>query len=276
METYTHIPTTFERMVDKLPYYLQNGEHIKAYYKSFAILYDELIDIFSDILNFMDVDQAEGYALDLIGDTMNCPRVPPYTSDEEYRRMLKVQIMKNNSSGRIEDINEIAKSLMGDIFLGLKQGYQSLEFNNEPAMIEVNVSADKISEKTTKTNTVNLKSGTVNSGTHKIGVGIEGIPTKITQKKFKGIEIPNLKYAIPIGVRLEYDIKSKPNIIKVKPRHVTTFKYNSQTVKCISKQTLTKLCLKNIIKVISEYNIYNIMDLECGVPFSGAEVGVLL
>lgn len=273
MQTYSKNETTLERMLNKLPFHLQKGEHIKGYYRVFACLYDELMDQFATILNYLDVEQAQGYALDLIGDTMDCIR-PLHMVDEEYRRMLKVRIMQNNSEGKIEDINSLTRTLLKNKFIGIKQGYEIS--GNEPAMLKVKISADELEKETVKINKLLLKTGTINTGTHKLGKGIEGITDKVIKKEFKSIDIPDLKHAVAAGVRLEYNIKSKPSEIKIKQKPSVKFKSSTSAVKVSELENVLKFSDETSINLKCDINTYNIYDIECGTLDCNAETGVLL
>lgn len=83
---------------------------------------DEINENLDRLQDWRDIDQAEGKVLDRIGRNVNLPR--GRMSDLEYRRMIKLQITTNQSSGDIETINQVANVLLQDSFIDVKEYWQ--------------------------------------------------------------------------------------------------------------------------------------------------------
>lgn len=99
---------------------------------------EDIEELYTTILKFWDVDQAEGNGLDRLGKDEGISRGS--FDDETYRKMIKIQYIINLSNGEIESINSILKAYLGDSFLYIEEGW---ERHNEPASFFVNVSSLK-------------------------------------------------------------------------------------------------------------------------------------
>lgn len=268
---------TKDRLIELLPYYLQNGENINKYYNALSYFYDELIDIFIKIIDSKDIDKAELYALDIIGDIVNQLRTEKYKEDEKYRNRLKTKIMQNNSMGHTEDINSLANAFLGENFIGVRQGYENKDLDNEPAMLEVMLSANKLESTTLDHTRKNLKCGTIQTGITSLGGGLQSIPTVKEIKKYKPIFIPELQSAVSTGVRLQYRVKNNIEIIKIKTTPKITFKNATKKIKVTQK--LSKITFKNpieTIKIKSNPFYFKQNYLKCGETSLSARMGVLL
>jgi hypothetical protein len=113
--------TTQERMVNILPFYLRNGENINKYYTALSEMFDEIIEVFVQIINSRDIDKAFGFGLDIIGDIVGESR--NNLDDETYRENLRTKIRRNRSNGDIEVLNEFARSLLDSDFIGFDDDY---------------------------------------------------------------------------------------------------------------------------------------------------------
>ena len=69
--------------------------------------------------DWRDIDQAEGKVLDRIGQNLNVLRRDK--DDIEYRRFLKMKITSHQSRGDIETLNEIARVVVGEPFIGIEE-----------------------------------------------------------------------------------------------------------------------------------------------------------
>lgn len=266
---------TKDRLVGLLPYYLQDGENIKKYYETLAKFYDEIIDIFKEITDSRDIDLAEMYGLDILGDIVNQPRTSKYKDDEKYRNRLKTKVMQNNSMADIESINSIANSFLEDNFIGIKQGYQDNK-SKEPAMLEVNLSANKL-ESVTLDNTIQTLKCGVELGTTTLGLGLGAIPKVNQIKKYKPIFIPNLQNAIGIGVRLQYRMINNKEVIKIKHKPKLNFKSKSDKIDIVSKPSKMNLkCKKDTIKIQLKPFCFKQNYIKCGNTSLPAKMGVLL
>ena len=83
---------------------------------------DNIEDNLDRLQDWRDIDKAEGKVLDRIGRNVNLPR--GRMSDLEYRRMIKLQIIINQSRGNIETINQVANVLLQDSFIDVKEYWQ--------------------------------------------------------------------------------------------------------------------------------------------------------
>mgnify|MGYP001178158644 CR=1 FL=1 len=250
---------TKEHMIDLLPYYLQDGKNINIYYKVLADMYNDLLNTFLDIIENRDLDVADLYGLDIIGDIVGQRR---NSSDNEiYRNRIKTRVIQNNSRGYIDDINELAQIFLEDNFLGIRQGWHNEDLGYEPALLEVALNANKLESEKIDKNTYNLQCGTVETSNNtELGKGIQSIPTQRIIKKYKPIFIPDLQSATAIGVRLQYNIKNNTKKIEIQENLKLEFENKTDVIEVQSKQ------------LVIEYESI----LQCGMPECSAELGVLL
>jgi len=111
--------STTERLVSFLPYCLKNGENIKIYFSVFAELFDELIQVFVQIQQSRDIDQSELYGLDILGDIVG--ELRNGLEDTKYLENLRTKIRRNRSNGDIETLNDFARSILGNDFIGFSE-----------------------------------------------------------------------------------------------------------------------------------------------------------
>lgn len=112
--------TTKDRLIQLLPYYLQQGENINKYFSVLAKYYDELVNVFLDIIDSRDIDKSKLYGLDIIGTIIGEERQG--RTDLDYRSALRTKIIANRSAGDIETLNNYMRSLMGNFFVGILEG----------------------------------------------------------------------------------------------------------------------------------------------------------
>ena len=86
---------------------------------------DETRTVYSTMLKFWDVDQSEGIGLDRLGKDEGISRGG--WSDEEYRKMIKIQSILNLSDGDIDSINQILAAYMEKDFIGVQDGWMEYE-----------------------------------------------------------------------------------------------------------------------------------------------------
>ena len=104
-------------------------------YKLFSILAPEiefLKELFEKIESWQGIKNAEGNALDLIGDDVRQERLG--LTDEQYRPMLRFKVSLNKSNADIDSVNTAIKSITEDNFIRLHEGY---DYINEPASIVI-------------------------------------------------------------------------------------------------------------------------------------------
>ena len=110
---------TTERLISFLPYYLKNGENIEKWYSVFAELFDELTKVFVQIQQSRDIDQSSLYGLDILGDIVG--ELRNNLPDTSYIENIRTKIKRNRSMGDIETLNEFARSILGDDFVGFSE-----------------------------------------------------------------------------------------------------------------------------------------------------------
>lgn len=247
--------STQSRMIDLLPYYLQDGENIQTYYKVLAKFYDELINVFLDIIDSRDLDISESYGLDIIGTIVEQMRETGM-DDETYRNRLRTKVMQNNSRGYVEDINQLGRAFLGDNFTGVVQGYTSTEMNKEPAAIKIQVSGNESNANRKKFNARFLKCGFVKTGAKHIN----RTPEVAEKLEYTPLFLPNMENAVAIGVRVIYQIQHKPAVVEIIEE--TKMKINL---------TGGNIEIQEGTPVIHKYSI-----LEAGMRGIPAELGVLL
>ena len=104
-------------------------------YKLFSILAPEvefLKELFERIESWQGIKNAEGNALDLIGDDVRQERFG--LTDEQYRPMLRFKISLNRGNADIDSVNTALKSITENNFIRLHEGY---DYINEPASIVI-------------------------------------------------------------------------------------------------------------------------------------------
>ena len=89
----------------------------------------ELEDVFEQIEESRDLENAFGYTLDLIALNRDLKR-PPGMPDDEFRELIKIQIMANKSSADIETLNTIARFMFGEDFLSLEETWKKEEIED--------------------------------------------------------------------------------------------------------------------------------------------------
>lgn len=104
----------------------------------------KLIEIFTEELReinnkkdylkaMQDIDKAENSYLDLLGDSIGQKRGS--YQDYKYRLLIKSRIKQNLSGGDIPTVDEFFKLILGNNYLGIKEGWDSSEYENEPALV---------------------------------------------------------------------------------------------------------------------------------------------
>lgn len=85
----------------------------------------------ADIQKYQDIDNAVQSTLDKIG--KNVLEYRNAEEDDMYRLFIKTKIIANLSKGDIETINQVATTLLGDGFVGIKETWNLPRYNNEVA-----------------------------------------------------------------------------------------------------------------------------------------------
>lgn len=128
--------TTKERMLELLPYYLKSGENINKYYEAIANIFDEILNVFIEIMDSRDIDKSKLYGLDIIGHIVGQLRTEE--TDSNYKNILKTRVVQNNSQGLIEDINELARTFLRTNFISIEESWSN-DIYNEPASLVAEV-----------------------------------------------------------------------------------------------------------------------------------------
>jgi len=98
---------SFEEYLKNLSLYQFREVDLMDLLKGFCTGLDELQEVFIDLLNVLNIDEAEGYNLNLIGKIVGFERVNQLIldpDDETYRSLLKRRIALNNNSGEPNSI----------------------------------------------------------------------------------------------------------------------------------------------------------------------------
>lgn len=122
-------------IIDKLPHiYLK--EKLGNLYKIFQVVEEELLEpkeVMLDVREQDELDSATGKALDKHGELVGQRRA--YLGDRAYRLLIKSRIKQNLSGGDIPTVNEFFTLILKDNYLGIKEGWSSPEYDNEPALV---------------------------------------------------------------------------------------------------------------------------------------------
>ncbi len=86
--------------------------NIIALVTAFAERYQDVEDVFQDLLTERDVYSAIGVQLDVIGRIVGMPRNG--LVDADYRRYIFAQIATNNSDGLVEDLIAVSQLVLAD------------------------------------------------------------------------------------------------------------------------------------------------------------------
>ena len=108
--------TSFEKMIDLLPYHLQNEVNNRIVLKIFAQIVDEVQEIIDQVSLINNVD-AKGILLDYTGQIVNEKRNGE--TDEDYRQRIITKIIRMISQGDIETINGLGRVLLGQNYVGI-------------------------------------------------------------------------------------------------------------------------------------------------------------
>lgn len=92
-----------------------------------------------------NIDNATGKTLELIGSNYNQPREVDQ-DDDEYRLYIKTKIAADMSQGDIETLNEIARTVLGEHFIGISETWSNPLYKDDIAgiVIKIKTSIKKI------------------------------------------------------------------------------------------------------------------------------------
>mgnify|MGYP000394372859 CR=1 FL=1 len=114
-----------DRMTERLPdlYDKSDDSNVNKLFRILSSEIDEVNGVVEKAKDWRDVDQMKGEALDRLGDMLGTDRQG--RDDFHYRRIIKLQIVINQSKGNIETINEVANTLLGNSYLELEENWFS-------------------------------------------------------------------------------------------------------------------------------------------------------
>lgn len=119
---------TLEKMIDLLPYHLQQGENINKILKVFSAILDECTEITEQIQDIGNID-SNGDILDYTGSIVSVYRNGD--TDDNFRDRIKTKIVRNFSKGDIETINGLGNVLLGDNYVGVIENHSLPEKNEK-------------------------------------------------------------------------------------------------------------------------------------------------
>ena len=114
----------FELMLDRLPdnYNKKPDSGITKLVKLMSEQSNNNEASYALMKSSRDIDNARGAHLDFIGSNLKLKRGS--WDDEQYRKMLKIQVAANLSNGDIPTLNKIYKAYLGDSFKGIQEGWK--------------------------------------------------------------------------------------------------------------------------------------------------------
>lgn len=129
-----------KEILDLLPY-KYNKRETSNNYKIVKLLEEVVGGIIKhqqEVKASNDIDNAEGKVLDLVGSNYSQPREPGQP-DDEYRLFIKTKIAADMSQGDIETLNEIAETILGGNFIGIKETWSDPSYKEDIAGIVIKI-----------------------------------------------------------------------------------------------------------------------------------------
>lgn len=124
----------YEKMIDLMPYHLQDGPNINIVLKVFGRLLMEIMELNSDIESIGDID-SKGILLDETGIIVGEKRQG--LNDFDFRNNIRFKLMSAFSDGSIEDLNEAMKVFMGDTFVRVDETWTDSKSPTECGLLVV-------------------------------------------------------------------------------------------------------------------------------------------
>ncbi|MBW2672332.1 MAG: hypothetical protein JRD89_02800 [Deltaproteobacteria bacterium] len=136
--------STIERMLKALPhvYAKSSDSNTRKLLSIPARELDVLLLELATIQDWEQIDHARGQTLDLIGTNVREPRGSK--DDVQYRIYLKLRQIVNLSRGEIERFNTVLNILLGDAYLGIREGWND-PISPEPAQVIIGYDNDLLS-----------------------------------------------------------------------------------------------------------------------------------
>lgn len=106
----------------------QNSPKFKAWVECLLTPFVDTQNLAKELYTYFDIDTAFGKQLDMLGEIIGASRLLPFQpvsgdpllDDDNYRFLLKAQILKNVWDGTNQNIYDIWNSLHSDIALSIK------------------------------------------------------------------------------------------------------------------------------------------------------------
>lgn len=105
----------YEEMIDLLPYHLQGGENVNKIFKVLGKQLEDVEKAFTQIQLIYDVVNAHDGILDQAGKVVGEYRRGE--SDDLFKDRILTKIVRITTSGNIETINNLGRTLLGDNFI---------------------------------------------------------------------------------------------------------------------------------------------------------------
>lgn len=117
-------PTTdhVTRGLSYLPWQFDDSVKLKEYIKILLEEIQEIEEALFEILREKSLDSAVGFQLDIIGEQIG-KRREGVTDDDEYRKLLRVQIAVNSSEGTAGTVIDLWKYLLNTDTVQLQEEY---------------------------------------------------------------------------------------------------------------------------------------------------------
>lgn len=150
----THTMT--ELWKKEIPSQFRGKPNLEAVIDAIGKQLDELDDVYSALMNEVDIDVAKGWNLDMLGGIVNISRHDAYDmlrittmdslTDDAYRNVIRFQALKNNSNATYDDIMKGLYLLWGqDALITYKENpvvqlYNGKTWNKpEPASLSIDI-----------------------------------------------------------------------------------------------------------------------------------------
>jgi hypothetical protein len=102
--------------LNKLAYQFETSENFRSFIEAFLKQFEELNNAIQDVRTLRYLDTSEGKQLDNIGEIVGITRPFGY-SDEDYRFLIKIQIMINNCDMTVDNTLEILLTIFGNDYV---------------------------------------------------------------------------------------------------------------------------------------------------------------
>lgn len=114
--------------IDLITSQYQNSPKYKAWVERLLTPFVDIQNLALTLYTYFDIDTAVGKQLDILGDIVGAKRLLPFTpteadpllGDEDYRFLLKSQILRNIWDGTNDDIYNLWEMLHPDIAISIR------------------------------------------------------------------------------------------------------------------------------------------------------------